>query len=264
MKDLVGVSSSFPVQRSLETGDDLNEANLEEVAQSSANRAEYLKVKVDDLIATGAKKVRVASNSANLKALTGMTASEACYVFGEGLFFFRSSVLLGSDISRRGYNADNNSGHWWQQASNVILYEGSSASVSPSNSDVVASGSWQDLTDALETAVLSLDVNDKFRASAHFNLAITPAASNSIDVRLALERIDSPSTTGIDESERKVQIVDSTDPNPTWVIPVSLFGRRSITTAGTYKIKVQVKCASVGQTIRATLGRQIEHLVIRP
>lgn len=264
MKDLSGVSSSFPAQRSLETGDDLNEANLEEVAQSSADRAEYLKVKVDDLIATGAKKIRVAASSTNLKALTGMTASEACFVFGEGLFFFRSGVLLASDISRRGYNADNSTGHWWQQVTNGILYDGNIFTTSPANSDTVASGAWQDLTDALETPALSLAVSDRFRVSAHVNIAITAAASNSIDLRLALERVDAPSTTGVGESERKVQIVDSTDPNPTWVLPVSLFGVSTIATAGTYKMKLQVKCASVGQTIRATLGRQMEYLVIRP
>ena len=55
MKDLVGASSSFVAQRSLETGDDLDQANLEEVAQSSANRAQYLKAVTDDMLATGIK-----------------------------------------------------------------------------------------------------------------------------------------------------------------------------------------------------------------
>lgn len=115
MKDLVGASSSFVAQRSLETGDDLDQANLEEVAQSSANRAQYLKAVTDDMLATGIKKIRVAASPASLKALTGMLTGDVAVISPAstlmGLYVFHAGTLLG-DQEDWHYQADNSTGTW--------------------------------------------------------------------------------------------------------------------------------------------------------
>ena len=70
MKDLTGAPGSFPAQRSLETGDELNEANIEEVFQSAADRAQYLVVHmatVENILgASGIEKIRAVTSSAGL------------------------------------------------------------------------------------------------------------------------------------------------------------------------------------------------------
>lgn len=125
MKDLVGISSSFPAQRSLETGDDLDEASLEEVAQSSANRAQYLKALTDDMLATGIKKIRVVASPASLKALTGMNTGDVAIISPAsplmGLYVFHGGTLTGDQESWR-YQADNSTGSWKRDIDSLVTF----------------------------------------------------------------------------------------------------------------------------------------------
>lgn len=125
MKDLIGVSTTFVAQRSLETGDDLDEASLEEVAQSSANRAQYLKAVVDDLIATGIKKIRVVGSAASLKALTGMNTGDVALMSTSssllGLYVFHTGVTDG-DQEYWFYEADNATGSWKRDLFSLVTF----------------------------------------------------------------------------------------------------------------------------------------------
>lgn len=140
MKDLTGASSLFPDQRAFDTGDELNEANLDDAFQAAADRAEYLKVQVDAL-KVGIKTVRKVTSSANLKALTGMAADEVAIITSVGVFGFYKFVATapaGTDIPILRYDANDSSGYWINVLYPFVTLGGFSGSVAQLNQSALA------------------------------------------------------------------------------------------------------------------------------
>lgn len=205
MKNLTGISTTFVAQRSLETGDSLNEVNLEEVAQSSANRAQYLKALTDDMLATGIKKIRVVASPASLKALTGMNTGDVAIISPAsslmGLYVFHGGTLTG-DVEAWRYQADNSTGSWKRDLDSIVTF-GNLDGVAKFNDGVVIvpnrvkdilrysssevtlseSASWQDI---LSSGGMTLYNGDKVIMTFASSAKTTDYTVSPVSVRIAV------------------------------------------------------------------------------
>lgn len=116
MKNVAASSDAFPTQRGFETGDDLNEENFDQLAQTAADRAEWLKLKVDTMLGIGVKKIRMVASPTELKALTGMASGDLALIpltsSAAGLYVFQEGILPDNDIAKWVYKANDESGLW--------------------------------------------------------------------------------------------------------------------------------------------------------
>jgi hypothetical protein len=281
MKDLTGASGSFVAQRSLETGDELNEANIEEALQAAADRAQYLKSHVDGL-ETGIKTVRKFSSAALLKGLTGMAADDVAMVTSVstfGIYKFVSAAPAGSDVPAIRYDANDGSGFWINAIYSLVTFTGGAsgaatrlnasglavpnrivsitevAESSPTYLQVAsASGSFEDI--GLALGALTLEVGDIVLLTASGGMT-NETANQYIRGRIAVVN-PTPSTAGITGSDLKTNMATAGDE-----IPMTMTGRFVCSIAGSHTFKVQVQGPS-GHDLRMYIDRRIEAIVIRP
>lgn len=285
MKNLTGIASSFPAQRSFETGDDLDEANFDTAFQSAADRAQWLKATVDDMLATGIKKLRIAAGSASLKALTGMVTGDVALISPVststfGLYVFQAGSLLGSDIEGWAYNASDSSGCWIRDIGFLMALGGAGGSTpqlrqdrlavpnrivavntlaenSPDFRDTVATGAlvWDETGLSISTSV-ALQVGDIVLVEA--GASITNVTSNQFaNMRIASVNPSSV-VAGIVGSQRRASI-----PTAGLQFPMHCAGTFVASAAGFHDFKVQVEGPS-GNTIRLSTDRFLRAMIIRP
>lgn len=281
MKDITGSSASFPAQRGFETGDELNETNFDALAQTAADRAAWLKAKVDDMLATGIKKIRVVAGSAPLKALTGMVTGDVAMVSPAaistmGLYVFRGAPL-GFDISRWSYDADDASGHWLRDISPLMTLGGNggnqprldTSAIRAPNSivgwiDYYESGSplsldsngvWQ--SSAFISDPFSLEEGDIVDVSAHISVSLNSAV-DEFELRLATDdqtAVAAIANTNLVVSPRNVDAK----------VPVTLRGQFAAQSTNLHTVRVQLLCTAgvpISQTIHAK--RSFKGMIVRP
>lgn len=284
MKNLTGASGSFVAPRSMETGDDLNEANLDEVLQAAANRAEFLKAHVDALETltgtTGVKRLRLVSSSAALKALTGMAADDIAMVTSTGVFGIYKFVASGgtvTDVAAIRYQATDTTGFWINAIYPLVNFAGGAGgataqlnpSVLPVPNRVVSwlnfyesgsplavdsDGNWQD--SGVVSSAISLTEGDKVDVTAHLSVSLD-SASDEFELRLA-------SNDGASAAISGTNIVVSPR-NVSAKVPVTLRGQFAAQTTASHTILVQMKGPG-GGPIAMTIGakRSILGTVYRP
>lgn len=212
MKDLSASSGSFPAQRSLETGDDLDEGNIEEALQSSANRTQYLVTKVSALetltMADGVKLLRSVATTTALKGITSPAFKDLALCLATpnafGLFMYISAPLLPADIPGFGYNSTTATGYWLNVTSPLVTLGGfsgdkprlNSAIIKPPNhivsfidfyestslASVDSDGTWQ--ASGFVSDPVALQEGDVVDISAHLSVSLN-SASDEFELRLA-------------------------------------------------------------------------------
>lgn len=283
MKTLTGIASSFPAQRSFETGDDLDEANFDTAFQSAADRAQWLKATVDDMLATGIKKLRIAASSSSLKALTGMVTGDIAFISPAststfGLYVFQAGPPLGSDIAGWAYDANDSSGYWTRDIGflmalggtggttpqlrqdrlavpNRIVSVTTTAENSPASREVTADGLWQDLG-------VSVAPPSALRAGDIVVVDGAGSITNATDAQYANARLavvdPALATSALIGSRRDASIPAASD-----TVPVSMTATYVVPSDGSYSFKMQVQGPS-GHIVRMFVDRLVRATVIRP
>lgn len=286
MKNLTGSPSVFPAQRSLETGDDLDEATIEEAFQDAADRTQYLVQHVAQLenltLIDGVQRLRAVTGSSGLKALSGMATGDVSLItFASpsigGLFLFKAGdVLPSGDIAGWAYAANDASGVWYRSDSPLMVLGGAGGNQPRLNPDrirapnsIVAiletvetlpnfrevastSGLFEDSGFALGSNLFT--AGDKVKILATFSANTT--GNSGMKARLAVS--NGVTTTDLAGSE---QFFDTNDVIDT--MPMCLAALWTVPASGAWDIKVLVQSEATA-SVKLYRDRRIEAMVIRP
>ena len=285
MKDLTGVSGSFPAQRSLETGEELNEANIEEAFQSAADRAQHLLVKVSALetltMADGVKLLRSVATTTALKNLNSPAFKDLALCLATpnafGLFMYVSAPLLPADIPGFAYNSTTATGYWLNVTSPLVTLGGfggdqprlNAAIIKPPNHivsfidyyesgsplNVDSDGTWQN--SGFVSDPVALQEGDKVDISAIISVGLA-SASDEFELRLATN--DQTAIAAISNTNMVV-----CPKNATAKVPMVLRGQFVAQSSVSHTFLVQFNGpggAPIAQTIHAK--RSFKGIVYRP
>lgn len=279
MKNLTGASASFVAQRSLETGDELNEANLEEALQSAANRAEFLKARTDDMLSTGIKKIRVVASSTSLKALTGMLVGDVAVISPAsgstmGLYTFVTGAPPFADKTAWLYASNDATGYWVRDQLALVAFDNTDGlakldatkivvpqrtiflyRVNTNEVDLGENASWQDILTDSPTALLVGDkVSLTFSSSAKNN-----DVTNAVGIRIA---VTNPASVTSDAGASQVTYDFYANNKRQHVGAQALF---TASTAGNHTFRVQALLTPGGGPYNVIFGNpSLQAHVIRP
>jgi len=106
--------STYPAQRTLEDGDEMNGDNFLAVFSDAAQRAEFLKLAIDTLNA-GVKKIRAVASVAAMTGATGMAGGDVVLlanVANLGIFMYVAGAIIGTNIPGWRYDSTTAAGYW--------------------------------------------------------------------------------------------------------------------------------------------------------
>lgn len=257
MKDLVDSGSVFPAQRSLETGDELNEANLEEMAQSAANRAEYLKTAVDAL-QVGVKTIRYEQSVTDLKNRVGAAPGQVVMLIDGSraprLFMYQNGALA-ADVPGLAYNSTVAAGFWASElyrfttgtgtalrfdsqtvpVKGALLSTGEVIDVSPSTRTLADGAGWRDV--GIPKITKTLVLGDLVEVSAELIWSV----SATEDPQFRLHVTTPGGAAALDGSEILVQPFGANKK-----VSLHLAGRWTAAEAGSHEFSIQGKTDAGG------------------
>lgn len=272
--------STFPEQRTIETGDDLDETTFLDVFGDAAQRTEFLRGKVD-VLEGGVSKLRAVASPSALKSLTDMNTGEIALISPasvgtSGLYMFKAGTPLGADVARWAYDANDGSGTWFRDVAMLMVLGGAGGNQPRLNTDSIRVPN--SIVEILETTESSPNSRDVASASgamedSGFSLGTNPFTAgdkvkiianvvafcdDSNGMRLQLAVFNGSTTTKVAGTQTEFFTNSTTDH-----IPVCLAGLWTVPSSGNWDIKVQVG-ASAGAGIKLFKDRRIEAMVIRP
>jgi hypothetical protein len=278
MKNVAASSDAFPTQRGFETGDDLNEENFDQLAQTAADRAEWLKLKVDTMLGIGVKKIRMVTSPTELKALTGMGSGDLALIpltsSAAGLYVFQEGILPDNDVARWVYKANDESGVWGRDCVPLFASGGHDGNQPRLNTDTIrVPNSTLQVWETVETSPTYREVisDGDFAASG---FAFGPQSfttgdralitcqfvgftdgNNGVRARLAIHNGSSATEIAGTTLESSVAANGRA--------PFCMQGLWEVPSNGNYSIQLQL-AGSNGDTVRAYAHRRIGVQLIRP
>lgn len=249
--------STYPAQRTLEDGDELNGDNFLAVFSDSAQRAEFLKLALE-AVQVGVKAIRFVQSVADLKDRPGAAPGQVVMLIdgtrAPRLFMFQNGALA-ADVPGLAYNSTVSAGFWGSElyrfttgsgvglrfdtqtlpVSRTILAAPEVIDVAPSTRTLADGSGWRDVGIPHLTRTLAVgDIVD-----VHADLIWSVSAAEDPQFRLY---VSAPSgAAALDGSEILVQPFGANKKTP-----LHLAGRWTATEVGSHVFSIQGKTDAGG------------------
>lgn len=249
--------TTFPDQRTIETGDPLNQANFGLVFGDAAQRAEYLKLAVDAL-QTGAKTIRYEQSVADLKDRPGAAPGQVVMLIdgtrAPRLFMFQNGALA-ADVPGLAYNSTVSAGFWGSElyrfttgsgaglrfdsqtmpVKGALLSTGEVIDVAPSTRTLADGSGWRDV--GIPKITKALVVGDLVEVSAELIWSVSAAE----DPQFRLHVTTPGGAAALDGTEILVQPFGANKK-----VSLHLAGRWTAADAGSHEFSIQAKTDAGG------------------